>query len=168
MFELVEAVVPASDHLGQQWSPPGDDEAKKALLKQLKKDFPKEATSWLKDPQVTVEAPTRVSPERIDWDEYPEWRASRQLKPIVKIAKKLRKGKTPKPAVMADRPGTDELDVLDGHHHVLGAVDAKKDPLAWIVHVPSDRGPWDTMHDQQKHDSRKDDFGKTSRYDRDD
>ena len=112
-----------------------------------------------------MEAPRKVSPDDIDFSEYPDWRAARQLKAVRKIAKKVDKGKRGDPAVMADRPGNDKLDTLDGHHHVLAEIDHKDKPRAFVVHVPSQHGPWDTMHDHQHSDTRKDDFGKTSRAD---
>jgi hypothetical protein len=155
----------AADHLGNQFNEPtGDPDAKKALLKQLKGDFPKEARDWIKDDRVTVEAAARVNPHRIDFSEYPDWRASRQLKAVRKIAKKLEKDPG-NPAVMADRPGDDKLDTIDGHHHVLAEIDRKKRPKAYIIHVPREHGPWDTMHDKQTNDPRKDDFGKTDKAD---
>lgn len=148
----------------QQFRPPGDDDARDGLYSQLRENFRKRDLEWLNDPQVRVEAPQRVDPGRIDWDEYPEWRAARQLKAVRKIAKKIDKGKD-KPSVMAQAPGSDGLDIIDGHHHALAYVDAKKDPLAYVVHVPSRTGPWTTLHDRQKGDEKKDDFGKTSRAD---
>lgn len=158
----------ASDALGKQFAPPGDDDAKRSLRKQLKPDFPKSALAWLDDPRVTVEAPSKVPSDDVDWSDYGEWRASRQLKTVVKIAKKkIVKGKG-KPSVMADRPGSDKLDIIDGHHHAMARVDAKKPPLAFVVHVPAATGEWDRMHDRQLNDTKKDDFGKTSGRDRDD
>ncbi len=159
----------ASDALGRQWAEPGDDDAKRMLRKQLKADFPKSARAWLDDPRVTVDAPVKVSPDDIDWSEYADWRASKQLKAVVKLARKKIDGKDKgKPSVMASRPGHGKLDILDGHHHALARVDAKKPPLTFVVHVPSATGPWDTMHDQQRNDTKKDDFGKTDKRDRDD
>jgi hypothetical protein len=160
----------ASSTLGRQFDadPPGDDAAKRKLRKQLKPDFPKAALAWLDDPKVTVEAPSKVSPEDVNWSDYPDWRASRQLKTVVKIAKKkISKGKG-RASVMAARPGNDKLDVIEGHHHALARLEAQKKPLTYVVHVPSATGAWDTMHDHQKHDKIKDDFGKTDSSDRSD
>lgn len=159
----------AADHLGSQWAEPtGDPGAKEALLKQLKPDFPKDALAWLKDDRVTVDAPSKISSDDIDWSDYAEWRASRQLKAVVKIAKKkIDKGKG-KPSVMAARPGNDKLDLIDGHHHALARLDHKKKQVSYVVHVPAATGEWDQMHDQQRNDTKKDDFGKTCRSDRND
>ena len=150
----------AADALGGQFIPAtGDDDAKRMLRKQLKPDFPKTARAWLDDPRVTVDAPAKVPADDIDWSDYSGRRASRQLKSVVKLTKKkkITKGKG-KPSLLVDRPGSDKLNVIDGYHHTLARVDAKKDPLGYVVHVPTDTGPWDDMHDQQKHDSKKDDF----------
>lgn len=166
---ISEAYVVASEYLGRQWAPPppGDEAAKKALRKQLKPDFKKKDLAWLDDPEVRVEAPSRVPADSIDWNDYPGWRASRQLKAVVEVAKKrIDKGKG-KPSVVADKPGEDKLDIIDGHHHALARVDHKEDPLAYIVHVPQADGPWDQLHDRQVKDKHPDDFGKTVRGDRD-
>lgn len=159
----------AADALGGQFTPLShDDGAKRKLRKQLRPDFPKSALAWLDDPRVTVEAPAKVDADDVDWSDYADWRASKQLKAVVKIAdKKITKGKG-KPSVMADRPGSDKLDIIDGHHHALARVDAKKPPLTYVVHVPSSTGPWDAMHDRQKHDKHSDDFPPTSPRDRND
>jgi hypothetical protein len=152
-------------HLNEeQFRPPGDDDAKAGLLSQLKGSFPKEARQWLKDDRVRVDAPARVDPNDIDWEQYPEWRASRQLKDVRKKAKKIDGGKE-KPIVLAQRPGSDTKDILDGHHKAMGYVDAKKQPLAYVVHVPHQTGPWNDMHDQQNNDKKQDDFGKTKKKD---
>jgi hypothetical protein len=168
MFDS-EAAMTATDHLSSQFSAPsGDPDAKKALLKQLKPDFPKDALAWLRDDQVTVDAPAKIDPDAIDWEAYPDWRASRQLKHVVKVAKKkIDKGKG-RPSVMASRPGSDKLDVIDGHHHALARIDHKQKPFSYVVHVPSAKGAWDDLHDHQTNDRVKDDFGKTSKRDRND
>jgi hypothetical protein len=149
----------------RQFPPPGDDEAKRALLKQLKPDFPKPALAWLRDRAVTVEAPQRVDPDRVDWEQYDEWRASKQLKAVRKIAKKIDSGKDKTVVVMVESPGSEHLTIIDGHHHTLGYVDAKKRPRGYIVHVPEQDGPWLSLHDKQMNDTKVDDFGKTDPYD---
>ncbi len=156
----------ASEHLGRQFAAPGDDDAKDALNKQLKKHFPKGARAWLKDPSVRVEPPRKIDPDDIDFTDYPDWRAARQLKEVVKVAKG-KKGREPDPAVLTQRP-SGRLDPLDGHHHALARIDHKQKPIGYVVHVPSEHGPWDSMHLKQKNDPYKDDFGKTTKYDRND
>lgn len=150
-----------------QFHPPGDDEAKQKLYDELRTSFKKKDLEWLKDDQIRVDAPKKISPEAIDWDDYPDWRACRQLKEVRDIAKKLEKGKKPKPIVLADS-GDDTMFIVDGHHHALAQVDHKDKPKAYVMHVPSKEGPWTTLHDKQKGDTRKDDFGKTDNYDRND
>jgi hypothetical protein len=142
-----------------QFSPPGDDQAKAALHKQLKGDFPRRAREWLDDPAITVDAPARVAADDVDWSDYSDWEAARQLKEVRKIAKdkKVAKGGG-KPSVMVATPGADDLDIIDGHHHALARVDLQQDPLAYVVHVPSSSGAWQTMHDHGK--TKPDDFGK--------
>jgi hypothetical protein len=156
-----------TDHLNPaQFRQPGDDEAKAALIAQLRENFKKKDLKWLKDDSIRVDAPKRIDPNSVEMDDYPDWRASKQLKAVHKCAKKIDKGQN-KPVPVAEKPdGTRE--VIDGHHHFLGYIDAKKKPKAFIVHVPAQNGPWSTLHDQQTNDDKKDDFGKTSSYDRND
>ena len=151
-----------------QFQPPGDDEAKAALIKQMRKNFRKQDLAWLDDAGIRVESPSKIDPDHIDWDDYPDWRASRQLEEVQGIAKKVEKGKkTPKPVVLAASPGNDDnMYIVDGHHHAMAQVERKKKPVGWVVHVPTAEGPWTTLHDKQLGDTRKDDFGKTTPYDR--
>jgi hypothetical protein len=158
--------MPLTEHtvtsaLGAQFDPPeppGNDAAKKALYKQLKPDFKKKDLAWLKDPDIRVDAPTRVSADDVEWDDYPDWRAGKQLKAVVEIAKKkIHKGKG-KPSVVAQAPDAEELKIIDGHHHAMARVDHKEDVLAYVVHVPTMEGPWSRLHDEQIKDKHPDDF----------
>ena len=152
----------------RQFRPTGDEAARQALLGQLSGDFSAEAISWLNDPSVSVSAPQRVPAEEIDWEDYPNWRASHELKKVQKIAKKLgKRKKAGKPSVLVSSPEDKDLFVADGHHHALARVDRDEDPLAYIVHVPTRNGPWRTMHDQQQGDSDKPDFKREKDRDRD-
>ena len=137
-----------------QFAPPGDEKARKRLLKQLKPDFPSDALDWLRDPAVRVEAPQRIPATDLDFDDYPNWRASHELKKVNKIARK----KKNKDIVVADRPGEEDLYIIDGHHHALAKIDREKDPKGYIVHVPAREGPWTKLHDRQKGDQDTPDF----------
>lgn len=141
--------------------PKADPKAKKALLKGLSENFRKQDLKWLKDDSVTVEGPTRVPHDEVEWNDYSTWRAAHQLKAVRKIAKKIDKGKD-KPSAFVQRPDRDKKMIMDGHHHALGYVDHKEDPLAYVIHVNKNTGPWDSLHDKQRGDDKKDDFGKTS------
>jgi len=150
----------------RQFSPPqGDESARKALIKQLRKDFPEPALAWLDSPDVQVDQPQRIPADQIDWDGYPRWRASRQLEAVVEIAKKKIHKKKGKPSVVAERPGNPDLLLIDGHHHAMARIDHKEQPLAYVVHVPAQQGPWNTLHDKQTSDKHPDDFGRTSKQD---
>jgi hypothetical protein len=150
----------------RQFAPQGDQTAREALIDQLSSSFSPQHLQWLSDPQVTVQAPQRVPAEAIDWEDYPNWRASHELKKVQKIAKKLDKKKG-KPSVVAHRPGDRELFIIDGHHHALARVEREEDPFAYVVHVPERNGPWNTMHDHQKGDKDKPDFRGEKDRDRD-
>lgn len=97
-----------------------------------------------------VDAPQRVDPEGLDWSDYPDWRAAQQVREVIKVAKKINNGKTPKPSVFTQAPGDDELFIVDGHHYAPAEVDLKQQPLGYVVRVPTKDGPWSTMHSEQQ------------------
>lgn len=126
-----------------------DHDAKKALLKQLKGNFPKSVTKWIKDDSVHVER-TKVSPHEIDWQHREEWAATHEPGTVNDVRKSIKHGHD-KPIVGVARPGKDNIMVADGHHHLEAytQLDVKKMP-AYLIKVNRVNGPWDTMHEHQK------------------
>ena len=135
---------------------PDDSKDKKKLLKQLHKNFPDTAVSFIDSPAVHVKK-TRVTPSAVDWENRNEWRATREPGKVKETRKDIKKGKE-KPVVMVERPGKDSLMIMDGHHHseaytqLIGQgkmPDRAKDFPAYVIKVNREKGPWDEAHNRQ-------------------
>lgn len=130
----------------------GDDhdaKDKRKLLKQLGKNFPDDATSWVNDPAVHVQR-TYIRPVDVDWDHRSEWAATHQPGKVAKVRKKIEKGKD-RPVVAIDRPGSDNVMIADGHHDAEAYTQLDRSHMpAYVVRVPTRMGPWDEMHTDQR------------------
>jgi len=119
------------------------------VLSQLSKDYPPEATAWVK--QATWSGPRTISMSSVDLSQEQQWRAASEPKKVEKIAKKIQKGKL-KPIIAVQSPDSDKYTVVDGHHHALAYLDLGRDPVAYVGQVPSKHGPWTDMHSKQIED----------------
>lgn len=55
-----------------------------------------------------------------------------------------------KPIVLVNNPSNDnKMEIVDGHHRALAALQNGTPIAAYIGHVGSDRGPWDKLHSKQ-------------------
>lgn len=140
----------------------GNSADKAALVKQLSKSFHPKDLAWIDSPDVRVER-TSVPPSRIDWDNRETWRATHEPAKVKKKRQDIKHGDD-KPVALVNRPGHDDLFVMDGHHHteaytqLLGRDKQNKhvralhgEIPAYEIHVPRTNGPWDTLHDRQEH-----------------
>lgn len=135
--------------LGRQFDR-GDDQDKADLLKQMRKSFPDRSLDWLRGDDVSVTR-THIHPSDIDWKNRHEWEATHEPKKVKEKRKDIKNGDD-KPIVTVDRPGHDDLFIMDGHHHAEAytQLGTKKIP-AYVVTVPRTTGPWDEQHSKQKH-----------------
>lgn len=134
-----------------------DSKDKEKLIKQLRKNFPADSYEFVNDPRVHVEK-TRIKPSEIDWEHRDQWRATHQPGHVKYRRKQIKNGKE-KPVITFERPGKDNLMVGDGHHHTEAYTqligqdkmpDHAKDFPAFVVKVPTVKGPWDELHEQQR------------------
>jgi ParB-like chromosome segregation protein Spo0J len=127
----------------------GDPGDKKALIKQLRKNFSKSDIKWLKEDSIHVER-TKVSLQDVDDHDRQEWRATHEPGVVKDRRKEIEKGKK-LPLVAIDRPGRDNLMLADGHHHFEAAVQLDKSKYpAYVVKVNRGTGPWNNMAEEQK------------------
>lgn len=128
----------------------GSDNDKAELLDQMRKSFPESSLGWLKKNDIAVQR-TTIEPSQLDWDNRHEWAATHEPKKVKATRKDIKDGKD-KPVVTVDRPGHDNLFIMDGHHHAEAYTQLDRHDIpAFIVKVPRVNGPWDTQHDKQEH-----------------
>lgn len=123
------------------------DATAQAVYEQLGDSFPPEAISWVKGVRWT--GPVSVPLENIDFSDQDTWAATSEPNRVDKTVRKIRAGKSVKPAVLVQRPdGT--MMVADGHHRAEGAQRAGVPLRAYVAHPAKATGPWDEMHSSQQ------------------
>jgi len=115
---------------------------------QMSKAFPAPAIGWVKD-SASWTGPQQVPLDQVDMSDKDQWDASHEPGKVAKIAAKMRRalgrGGHPKPAVLVRWPGSQKDVIVDGHHHVLAAQqDGQHFIWAYVGHVDSEKGPWNT------------------------
>lgn len=114
---------------------------------QLLEDFPKEAIAWVR--AATWTGPTEVPLDSIDFSSRATWRASKEPKQVAKFADMMKAGEA-KPIVLVNEPNNAKMIVVDGHHRALAAEKNGTPVLAYVAHVGTADGPWDSMHASQR------------------
>lgn len=128
----------------------GSDQDKADLLDQMRESFPESSLGWIKKADIAVER-TTICPADIDWDGRETWEATHEPKKVKQKRKDIKHGKD-KPLAVVDRPGKDDLFVMDGHHHAEAYTQLdRQDIPAFVIKVPRVNGPWDTQHSKQEH-----------------
>lgn len=128
----------------------GSDQDKADLLKQLGESFHDKDLGWIRKADVAVER-TTISPSDIDWDGRESWAATHEPKKVKEKRKDIKHGND-KPIAVVDRPGKDNLFVMDGHHHAEAYTQLERDDIpAFVLKVPRVNGPWDELHSKQEH-----------------
>lgn len=120
---------------------------------QLSKDYPKDKIDWVH--RVRWTGPVNVPLKRVEFDEERMWKASHERERVEHFRDMIDSGQDMKPVVMMDRPGK-KIMVADGHHRAEAYQEENKPVLAWVGHATTVEGPWDSLHDFQFRDTRKD------------
>lgn len=121
-----------------------------AVKLQTLEDYPSSAISWMKN--LDWQWPHAVPLEDIDFSNKDGWNAQANQDKIKVFKKKITKG-TLKPAILVRPKGSDKYIVVDGHHRALTCMELNRPLMAWTADAPVRKGPWDIMHDSQKHGS---------------
>jgi Phage portal protein len=118
------------------------EDAAGSVYAQMSRAFPASAISWVKN--TAWESARWVPLDQVDMSDKDHWNASREPGKVAKIARKMRRGrKPPRPAVLVRWPGSQKDVPVDGHHHILAAIeDGQHFVWAYVGHVDSERGPW--------------------------
>jgi SPP1 gp7 family putative phage head morphogenesis protein len=127
-----------------------DHDIAMAVHKQLQDDYPPEAMTWIK--AAHWRGPISVPFGHLDTQARDSWAASHEPERVAHFAKRQKQGKA-KPAVLVQKPGSDLLTVIDGHHRALAAERNGMPLLAYVGKVGAKAGAWDEMHASQIHDN---------------
>ena len=114
---------------------------------QLSRNFPASSLEWVKDAR--WEGPVLLHPDQIATEDLPEWTASHDGPDVARLKRKLGRTGKLKPAVLVRTPGSLKDVIVDGHHHVLAALEAGHQVRAYVGHVDDAVGGWTTMSTRQ-------------------
>ncbi len=121
---------------------------KSKVIKQLAKDYPLNSLNWVKE--IKWDGPEKVNIEDVDYSNYRNWQANHEPKKVKKFEKKISNGKM-KPVILVKTPKNKKYIVIDGHHRALAYRNLDEPLRAWIGYTKTEKGPWDTFHDKQRH-----------------
>lgn len=121
-----------------------------AVKLQTLDDYPSSSIGWMS--KLSWDWPHAVPLDEIDFSNKAGWNAQANQDKIKVFKKKITKG-TLKPAILVKPKGEDKYVVVDGHHRALTCLELCRPLMAWTADAPQKNGPWDVMHDSQKHGS---------------
>lgn len=108
-------------------------------------DFPPEAMAWMH--HASWVGPVDVPLDHINWT--PDEMEGPNPGKVDKFVKDIEAGKELSPGILVKTPSGVRLHLADGHHRYLAYARLKKPMRAFIGTVATDRGPWETMYEQQ-------------------
>lgn len=125
-------------------------------MQQLSSDYPKSSMKWMHD--AIWSGPVMVPADAFDISDDNTWAASREPGKVNRFKKDISAGNM-KPIVAVKIPGSNQLRIVDGHHHFLAYHQLGHPVLTYVGHVDKNSGPWDTMHDEQRTSTNPDSGG---------
>lgn len=131
--------------------------AQAAVFRQLARSFPRDVLGWVKDARWA--GPRMVRLSEVETSDRADWAASHDGPMVARLRAKLRRavadGKHPRPVVLVKTPGNPELIVVDGHHHLLAALEEDREAVwAFTGRVKQGDDAWRSMHAAQKGGNR--------------
>ncbi len=131
----------------------GDRSVAADVYEHMLEDYPAKSLDWIPRVGPWV-GPVEVPVDELDFANANKWRASHE--DISSYVDKIKKaGGVWKPIVLVKKPGNPKFVIVDGHHRTLAYRKLGWPVRAYIAHVPTDSGPWDTIHDLQKKGTSK-------------
>jgi hypothetical protein len=121
-------------------------------------DYPASAVAWMH--HADWSGPVNVPVGHIDWT--PDEMEAPDPVRVREFAAKLEAGKKLKPVILVKTPSSDQVQLVDGHHRYLAAAELGVPIRAYVGVVDADRGPWETMHSQQRPGKRHNDGAATN------
>lgn len=123
----------------------GKKDAATRAFQQETKNYPADAIAWMH--HADWKGPVNVDVADIEPDM--NWSSGPDPKLINKLRKNIKNGKKMKPAILVKVPGSDKLQLADGHHHYLASAEEGAPLRAFIGTVSEDHGPWEDMYKYQ-------------------
>jgi NADH:ubiquinone oxidoreductase subunit len=145
---IIAAYGAPTDNIGNRYGLSGVRAAKDPgakVFQQAADSFPPQAVGWMH--HADWSGPAMVPLQHIDWT--PEEMQNPDPDRVDKFCKELQDGKKLKPVILVKTPGSNKLQLVDGHHRFLAAAELQEPVRAFIGVVDEDEGPWETMHDMQ-------------------
>jgi hypothetical protein len=119
------------------------------VFEQVAQDYPASAMGWMH--HATWTGPVRVPLDHIQ--PQMEWMDGADPDHVAGFVKRRQAGKKLRPLLLVKAPGSDLLQLVDGHHRFLAEAELGEAPRAWIGTVSEDHGPWESMHEHQREPS---------------
>lgn len=122
--------------------------ARQQVYTQLSARFPTDSIAWVKT--VRWDPADKYDLDRFDTSDRNDWAAATEPDKVSEEEQKWRDG-TADPAVAVQVGTSPQLIIIDGHHRFIAREHMHKNRmLAYVGHVPNDRGPWMETHLSQK------------------
>lgn len=94
--------------------------------------------------------PVEVPLTSLDFSNKDNWQATQDEGEVDRFADKMSKDAFSKPIVVVNNPSNDnKMEIVDGHHRALAALQNNAPVAAYVGQVGTDRGPWDKLHAKQ-------------------
>jgi HK97 family phage portal protein len=122
----------------------GRDTAAK-VFEQQAEDYPSHAMAWMH--HATWSGPVKVPLDHIQ----PDMDLMDGADPdhVQDFVRRRQAGKKLKPVILVKTPGSEKLQLVDGHHRYLAEAELKEPVRAFIGTTDADHGGWEIMHDYQ-------------------
>jgi SPP1 gp7 family putative phage head morphogenesis protein len=118
----------------------------KEVHDQMAKDFPEKALKWVQDmPWVQAHVPL----DMIDFSNEKKWNAAHQPNRVAADEAKIKAGQKVSRVILVDEPNSDDMVVVDGHHHALAYKKLGKPARAFVGKAAKENGVWQETHSSQ-------------------
>ena len=121
------------------------------VYNQLSDDYKEKDIQWVL--HIPWIGPVEVPINSIDFSNKDNWQAAQpeDQEHVDMFADKMKNDNYTKPVILVNNPSNDnKMELVDGHHRSLAALQNNQPINAYIGQIGSDRGPWDVLHSQQK------------------
>lgn len=120
------------------------------VFNQLAQDYNEKDIEFVK--HIPWIGPVEIPLSSIDFSNKDNWQAAQpeDQDHVDMFADKMQNDNYTKPVILVNNPSNDnKMEVVDGHHRTLAALQNGQPVPAYVGHVGTDRGPWDKLHAKQ-------------------